>query len=149
MKKIILTIAIVLGMSQFAKAQTDVGAGVLVGAYSNLAVEVKANFNVTDDISISPSFDYFLVDSAYDYTMFMISADGHYNFEVSDGFVAYPLLGFNYFNISSDGFSYGSGIGLNIGGGATYSLSDSMKLYVEAKYVRSGFGLSVGLMFSL
>jgi len=149
MKKIILTIVIVLGVSQFAKAQTDVGAGVLVGAYNNLAIEAKANFNVTDDISVSPSFDYFLVDSDFDYTMFMVSADGHYNFEVSDGFTAYPLLGLNYFNISGNGYSFGTGIGLNIGGGATYSLSDSMKLYAEAKYVRSGFGLSAGLMFSL
>lgn len=121
----------------------------LVGAYNNLAVEAKANFNVTDDISISPSFDYFLVDSAYDYSMFMVSADGHYNFEVSDGFTAYPLVGLNYFSISSEGYSWGSGVGLNVGGGATYSLSDNMKLYAEAKYVRSGFGLSAGLLFSL
>lgn len=149
MKKILLTIAIILGISPFVKAQTDVGAGILLGAYNNLAVEAKANFNVTDAISISPSLDYFLVDSSYDYTMFLISADGHYNFEVSEDFTAYPLVGLNYFNISGEGYSWGTGIGLNIGGGATYSLSDSMKLYAEAKYIRTGFGLSAGVLFSL
>jgi opacity protein-like surface antigen len=149
MKKIILTIAIVLGVSQFAQAQTDLGAGVLLGGYDSIGIEAKANFGVTDQISISPSFDYFLVDSAYDWTMFMISADGHYNFEVGEGFVAYPLIGLNYLNISGDGYSWGTGIGLNIGGGATYGLSDSMKLYAEAKYMRTGFGLSAGLLFSL
>jgi hypothetical protein len=149
MKKIILTIAIILGVSQFAQAQKDFGAGVLLGAYNSIGIEAKANFGVTDQISISPSFDYFLVDSAYDGTMFMICADGHYNFEVGEGFVAYPLIGLNYLSISGNGYSWGTGVGLNIGGGATYGLSDSMKLYAEAKYMRTGFGLSAGLLFSL
>ena len=149
MKKIILTIAIVLGMSQFAKAQSDFVVGVLLGGYNSVAIEAKANFGITEQISISPSFDYFLVDSAYDYSMFMISADGHYNFEVGEGFIAYPLLGLNYFSISSEGYSWGSGIGLNVGGGATYALSDTMKLYAEVKYVHYGFGLSAGILFSL
>ena len=148
MKKIILTIAIVFGMSQFAKAQVDLGGGLSL-LWGTTAIEAKADFPITEKISISPSFDYFLVDSAFDYSMFMISADGHYNFEVSDGFVAYPLVGFNYFSVSSDDFSYGSGIGLNIGGGATYALSDSMKLYGELKYIRIAFGLSAGILFSL
>jgi len=149
MKKIILTIAIVIGVSQFINAQKDFGAGVLVGTYGNLGIEAKADFGITETISISPSFDYFLVDSVLDYTMFLISADGHYNFEINDTFTAYPLLGLNYLNISGNGFTYGTGIGLNIGGGAKYAISDSFKLYAEAKYVRSGFGLSAGVLFSL
>lgn len=149
MKKIILTIAIAVGTLQFAKAQTDVGAGVLIGSYNSIAVEAKANFNVSEKIDISPSVDYFLVGSDYDYTMFMISADAHYNFDGGDNLKVYPLLGLNYLNISGSGFSYGTGIGLNVGGGVTLGLSDKMKLYGEAKYVRTGFGLSAGLLFSL
>ena len=149
MKKIILTLAIMLGVSQFAKAQSEFGAGVLLGGWGNLGIEAKANFGITDQISISPSFDYFLVDSAYDYTMFMISADGHYNFDVSDAFTAYPLIGLNYLSISGNGYTWGTGVGLNVGGGATYGLSDSMKLYAEAKYMRTGLGLSAGILFSL
>ncbi len=148
MKKIILSLVIILGVSQFAKAQTDLGVGVLVGT-GTTAIEAKANFNVSDVISVSPSFDYFLVDSSFDYSLYMIAADGHYNFEVSDQFVAYPLVGLNYFVVSGNGYTGGSNIGLTIGGGATYGLSDSMKLYAEAKYIRSGFGLSAGILFSL
>lgn len=148
MRKIFLTIAIVLGVSQFAKAQTDLGVGILVGT-GTTAIEAKANFNVTDVISISPSVDYFLVDSDFDYSLFMIGVDGHYNFELNDDFTAYPIVGLNYFFVSGDGYSGGSDIGLSVGGGATYGLSDSMKLYAEAKYIRTGFGLSAGILFSL
>ena len=149
MKKTILTLAILIGLIQFAKAQTQIGAGILIGAYNNTAIEVKANFTVSDNIDISPSIDYFLVASNYDVTMFLISADGHYNFGDKDSFQYYPIVGLNYFNISGNGYSYGSGIELTVGGGATYALSEKMKLYGEAKYVRDGFGLSVGVLFSL
>lgn len=148
MKKIILAFVIVLGISQFAKAQTDLGVGVLIGT-GETAIEAKANFYVSDVISISPFVDYYLVGGDYDYSLFLAGVDGHYNFEVGDGFVVYPLVGLNYFYVTGDGYSGGSDIGLTIGGGATYGLSDSMKLYAEAKYIRTGFGLAAGILFSL
>lgn len=148
MKKIILTIAIVLGISQFAKAQTDVGVGILVGT-GETAIEAKANFMVSDVFSISPSVDYYLIGGDFDYSLFLMGVDGHYNFEVNDKFIAYPLAGLNYFIVSGDGYSAGSNIGLTLGGGATYGLSRNMKIYTELKYIRSGFGLSAGILFSL
>lgn len=149
MKKIILTFSILIGLVQFTKAQTQIGAGILIGAYNNTAVELKANFKATDNIDISPSLDYFLVSSDYDVTMFLISADGHYNFGDKESFQYYPIVGLNYFNISGSGYSYGSGIGLTVGGGGAYSISEKVKLYAEAKYIRDGFGLSAGILFSL
>ena len=146
MKKVVFVLVAVLGMASM-QAQTELGAGVSIGG--GTAIEAKANFGVSDVISISPSVDYFLVDSVYSYTMFGINVDGHYNFEVGDGFVAYPLAGLNYIMISGDGFTYDSGIGINIGGGATYEISDNMKLYGELKYRRYGSGLSVGVLFNL
>ena len=148
MKKIILTIAIVLGISQFSNAQTDLGVGIHLST-GTTAIEGKANFGVSDIITISPSVDYFLIDGAFDYSLFMIGVDGHYNFELNDDFMAYPLVGLNYFIVSGDGYSEGSNIGLTIGGGTTYKLSESMKLYAEAKFVHSGLGLSAGILFSL
>ena len=158
MKKIILTIAIVLGISQLAKAQVDVGGGVAL--WGNIAIEAKADFPITEQISISPSIDYLLVDENFDNyssTYLMFNADGHYNFDVSEGFVAYPLVGINYYYWS---YSYdieglgdysgdGGDVSINIGGGATYALSDSMKLYAELKFLRSDIGLSAGVLFSL
>ena len=146
MKKVFVVLVTVLGFS-IMQAQTAVGGGLAIGG--GTAIEAKANFGVSDVISISPSVDYYLVDSAYSYTIIGINVDGHYNFEVGDGFVAYPLVGLNYLMISGDGYTYNSGIGINVGGGASYEISDSMKLYGELKYRRYGSGLSVGVMFSL
>lgn len=159
MKKIILTLVIVLGISQFAKAQTDIGGGVAL--WGEVGVEVKANFGITEDISISPYIDYFFLEDipGASISSMMFNVDGHYNFEVGEGFVAYPLLGINYwnYNISFDdselddliGGSSGGDVGVNIGGGATYAISDSMKLYAEVKFLRSDVGLSAGILFGL
>jgi len=150
--------AIVLGISQFAKAQMDIGGGIAL--WGNVAIEAKADFSITDQISISPSIDYILVDENFDNyssTYLMFNVDGHYNFDISDGFKAYPLVGLNYYywtysydlpgydNFSGDG----GDVSINIGGGATYAISDSMKLYGELKFLRSDIGLSAGLLFSL
>ena len=154
MKKVLLiTVLTLLSMTKM-NAQTSAGGGVLLGSYTT-AIEAKADFSVADQISISPSFDYFLVDSSYgvNLTMFMLGADGHYNLGDPESFNYYPLLGLNYFSVSYSGegysYSYGSGIGLTVGGGGTYALSESLKLYGELKYIRSGFGFSAGVMFSL
>ncbi len=158
MRKIILTIAIVLGISQFAKAQIDVGAGIAL--WGDMGIEVKANIPVTEQISISPSIDYFFEDyPGASITSLIFNVDGHYNFEVGEGFVAYPILGINYWNYSINfddsevddliGGTSGGDVGLNAGGGATYALSDSMKLYAEVKFMRSTAGLSAGILFGL
>lgn len=144
MKNVLLVLVAVLGLSTM-QAQMEVGGGLAIGG--GTAIEAKADFEVSDQISISPSLDYYLIDG--DYSVFGINADGHYNFDVNDDFTAYPLLGFNYLVISGNGYSYSSGIGINVGGGATYKISDSMKLYGELKYRRYGSGLSFGVLFSL
>ncbi len=87
----------------------------------------------------------------------IFNVDGHYNFEVGEGFVAYPILGINYWNYSIDWDvelpydvdSSGGDVGVNAGGGATYALSESMKLYAEVKFLRSDVGLSAGILFGL
>ncbi len=159
MKKIILAFVIILGISQFAKAQVDIGGGVAL--WGDVGVEVKADFPITEEISISPSVDYFFEDVVgASVTSLIFNVDGHYNFEVGDGFVAYPILGINYWNYSINwdndlyddylgGSSSGGDVGVNVGGGATYALSDSMKLYAEVKFLRSDVGLSAGILFGL
>jgi len=144
MKKVLLVLTAIFGLAT-VQAQTELGAGVALGG--GTAIEAKANFEVSDVISISPSVDYYFV--AGDYSIIGINADAHYNFEVGEGFVAYPLAGLNYLMISGEGYTYNSGIGLNIGGGATYAIGDNMKLYGELKYRRYGSGLSIGILFSL
>ncbi len=151
MKKVlIITLLTLLSMTKI-NAQTMLGGGIMLGSDAT-AIEGKADFVMSENISISPSFDYFLIDDS-SYSVIMIGADGHYNFGDPATLNYYPLVGLNYFSVSYSGdgysFSYGSGIGLTIGGGATYALSEKLKLYGELKYLRSSMGLSAGVMFSL
>jgi opacity protein-like surface antigen len=143
-----MAVVIFTTLSFTSNAQTEIGGGVTLGGFGATGIEAKANFGVSDAISISPSFDYFLT-SYSGVTMFLLSGDAHYNFEINDKFVAYPLAGLSYLNISGFGYSWGSGIGFNLGGGATYQISDKMKLYGELKYMRMGAAIGVGVMFNL
>lgn len=146
MKTILVTVTILLIGFSKSMAQTKVGAGFLINNGLN-AIEAKANFNITDQIDLSPSVDYFL--NTPGYSAFMISADGHYNFEASDTFQVYPLVGLNYFIVSGNGYTGTSDIGFTLGGGANYAISNKMSLFGEVKYIRSSLGLSVGILFSL
>ena len=154
MKKVLLLTLFTLLSITKINAQTSVGGGLLLGSYTT-AIEVNADFGVSEQISISPSIDYYLVGNTYgsNVTMYLLGLDGHYNLGDNESFNYYPLLGLNYFSVSFSGegynFSYGSGIGLTAGGGGTYALSESIKLYGELKYIRSGIGFSAGIMFSL
>jgi len=168
MKKLILTIAIVLGISQFVNAQTEVGVGITEGSnsYSSIAIEAKANFGVTDKIAISPSIDYFIPTNSIvnDYLgvddgvglLMTISVDGHYAFPINDKFEAYGIAGLNFLLSNVDDNSYywdyydfGPKLFVNVGGGATYAFSDKMKAYLEIKFSRFVPTATAGILFSL
>jgi len=170
MKKIILTIAIVFGLSQFLNAQIDLGVGLMEAdnAFGSLAIELKADFGITEKISVSPSVDYFIptsaiaadlagVDSDSANLLLTISVDGHYHFEINDKFKAYPLAGVNFLITDYDNnnewwdnyYDFGPQIFVNVGAGATYAFTEKMKAFLELKFTRFGPAGSVGVYFSL
>ena len=148
MKKGLLLLLMAFFAMSSMKAQISLGGGVLLT--NNTAVEFKADFGIAQKLSISPSFDYFLLGKKYgsNVSMYMFGVDAHYSLGNRDAFDFYPLLGVNFFKYSSGG-SKASTTGLTAGGGISYALSDSMKLYGEAKYLHSAFGASLGILFSL
>jgi opacity protein-like surface antigen len=165
MKKLILTVVIILGFSQFINAQVEVGVGLMEASnsYGSLALEGKANFGITDKIDISPSVDFFFPTTSYVYgsedeasLLLTISVDGHYAFPINDKFEAYGLAGANFLlsNVDDnnwywDYYDFGPKLFVNVGGGATFAFTDSMKAYLEAKYTRFGPTVSAGILFSL
>ena len=165
MRKIILTITIVLGISSFVNAQIEVGVGLMEGSnsYGSLAIEGKANFGITEKIEISPSVDFFFPTTNYVYgsedkasLLLTISVDGHYAFPINDKFEAYGLVGANFLlsNIDDDNwywdyYDFGPKLYVNVGGGATYTITEKMKVYLELKYTRFGPTASAGILFSL
>jgi len=163
MKKLVLAIAFVL-MSFGMNAQTSIGGGIVLN--DNTAIEINSDFGINEQISVSPSFDYY-TGLAEGLTYYAINVDGHYNMGDQDALNYYPLVGLGYHYISysySDeeielAEAYGidlpdvsdSSTGLNIGGGATYALSSSMKLLGELRYTTAAdgsLGIVLGILFS-
>ena len=171
MKKILVTICVAL-VSIGAFAQTgeqNVGAHLLYGTdMSNIGLGVKYQNNVTDVIRIEGVADYYLKKDGF--TMFDVNVNGHYLFPLTDKVIAYPLVGINYTHWKQDGSNLqdnfdgnwdvdwsnsdfedeyvvegkDGSIGLNIGGGIQYRLTDKIRIGAELKYQTiSGFNTAV------
>lgn len=167
MKKLLVTICVAL-VSLSASAQIgeqNVGAHLLYGTdMSNIGLGVKYQNNVTDVIRIEGVVDYYLKKD--DFTMFDVNVNGHYLFPLTDKVIAYPLVGINYtrwklsdiFSFDDDDYDYpyidededydddinDGSIGLNIGGGIQYKLTDKIRVGAELKYQTiSGFNTAV------
>lgn len=154
MKKIILTIAFTF-ISIVTFSQTKVGLQFNYGTETEFGIGVNAAFNVTDEIAISPSINYFVGKSITGTGFFVknvstsfidINADGHYNFKIQEGFSVYPLVGLN---IAMGTISYGvfgnskTFFGANLGGGLNYNFSKKISGVFETKYVAREVGQAV------
>lgn len=151
MKKIILTATIILGFGFIAQAQTKVGIHFGYGTeIEEPAIGANAEFGITDKISIAPDFTYYFTEKI-DYVKMSVwefNANGHYYFLDQDKFKVFGLAGLNYTHVkvSWDGPSYGGifgginesssdgEIGINLGGGATYDLTDKIQAFSTLKY---------------
>ena len=173
MKKVLVIICVAL-VSLSASAQIgeqNIGAHLLYGTdMSNIGLGVKYQNNVTDVIRIEGVVDYYLKKD--DFTMFDVNVNGHYLFPLTDKVIAYPLVGINYtrwkqkelfsfddeeytdiFDEDYDDEINDGSIGLNIGGGIQYKLTDKIRIGAELKYQTiSGFNtavIGVGLTYTL
>ncbi len=173
MKKVLVIICVAL-ISLSASAQIgeqNIGAHLLYGTdMSNIGFGLKYQNNVTDVIRIEGVFDYYLKKD--DFTMFDVNVNGHYLFPLTDKVIAYPLVGINYtrwkqkelFSFDDEEYTDISdedyddeindgSIGLNIGGGIQYKLTDKIRIGAELKYQTiSGFNtavIGVGLTYTL
>ena len=149
MKKIFLTSMFILGLAFTAEAQTK--AGVHFGYGSEIdrpLIGANAEFGITDKISIAPDFTYYFTEKiAYVKTsMWELNANAHYYFMDNDKFKVFGLGGLNYTHakVTWDGPGWGFGgggtsssdseIGFNLGGGATYDLTDKIQAFSTLKY---------------
>lgn len=147
---------ITLGASA-QKGEQNVGAHVLYGTdASNIGIGVKYQNNITDAIRLEAVGNYYLKTDGF--SMFDVNVNGHYLFPLSDKLTVYPLVGINYTHWKQESFidfEFGeewsewlgedanekydvdikdSSIGLNIGGGVQYKLSDKVRIGAELKY---------------
>lgn len=149
-----LSAAFIGFFSNSAQAQDiDTRIGVLL-AYGteieNLGIGANAEFGIAENISISPSFIYYLpkTNGPIKTNWIEVNANANYYFLNDDKFDVYGLAGLNYSSIkvkydgpSFEGFdsslSNSDGrFGLNLGAGANMHLSnDNIMPFAELKYV--------------
>ncbi|MDL2322768.1 porin family protein [Bacteroidales bacterium OttesenSCG-928-A17] len=134
MKKLFfMLVTLIITASVFAqKDEKSVGLNLLYGSkIENIGIGAKFNYNVTDPIRVSPSFNYFLKKDGF--SMWEINADVHYLFSIAEKLKAYPLAGltlvgakFDYgdlfdvleeFGIEADDSDSLTKFGINLGGG--------------------------------
>jgi len=160
MKKLMLLLFVFAGIT--VNAQFSIGGG--LSYLGDAGVEVNSVFSMGETMSLSPSIDYYF--PGEDMTRLAVNVDGHYNLGDPDSMNYYPIAGLNYYYFSYDmpvisyeGVTYGGGsfsdgqIGLNLGFGASYVLSDSMKFYGDLRYVMNDYsddlGIALGILFTL
>lgn len=148
MKKIILTTILFLGLVFTAQAQTKVGVHFGYGSeIDRPLIGANAEFGITDKISIAPDFTYYFTEkiSYVKTSMWELNANAHYYFMDKDKLKVFGLGGLNYTHakVTWDGPVWGFGgessesdseIGFNLGGGATYDLTDKIQAFSTLKY---------------
>lgn len=167
MKKLLVLVAFIAMVSSASFAQMTFGGGVTLGTDSsadggmNLGLNVRGNYNINDQWSISPGFTFMLPSSSKysvmgvtyktTLTLWQLNADAHYAFAESGDFKFYGIGGLNISGASAKAEAAGvsetastTDLGLDLGAGANYG-----KFYGELKY-DTGFdqlAISVGMHF--
>jgi outer membrane protein X len=164
MKKKIFMAALAFSGIFIASAQTETRIGGML-AYGteieNLGIGANAEFGITEKLSISPGFIFYLPKDEYgiDITWWEINANANYYFMEGNTDV-YGLAGLNYTSVKIsypdnpffDGDVSDGRFGLNIGGGANFHIGSSILPFAELKYVIIDGGqlvLAAGVKFSL
>ena len=153
MRKLFLTAVIaLLSIGAYAqKGQTYLGGQLAYPTeIESLGIGVKGGYEITDAIRAQATFDYFLKKN--NVSWWDLNLDVHYLFPLGNNIKVYPLAGLTYLRGSVDGFtqtvntpdgtvtvgsneSYSDGnLGLNLGGGFQYDLTDKLVLNAEVKF---------------
>ena len=164
MKKLFLVAAFAM-VSAFASAQFAVGVHTLYGTdVANLGIGVRARYDINDQFRADGNFNYYFKKNGLEF--WDINANLHYLFNITDRFAAYPLGGLGYVNASRsyDFPEYIGGklvttrrtetdgrLGVNLGGGVDFQLTDDLYLNGEVKYqIASGYNqavMSAGIVY--
>jgi len=127
----ILLALVTLSIATTASAQGS-GFGLGVGAHDgDIGFQLRKDFWLGGDISaITGQASVYL----HNKTTFKADADYHFIINPEDPSRFYPLVGVQ-FGFNSDKAK----LGLNIGGGATFMLTQKTAAFFEAKFVIAGF----------
>ena len=134
MKKLIVFICMMFFIMGSAFAQKGIQAfGVHLGYGSEIesaSIGVKYQYNITNNIRLEPSANYFFEKKGID--MFDFNANAHYLIPTENNIRLYPLAGLTF-----NRWDFGkvvNRLGLNMGAGAEFDVSDNLFVNMELKY---------------
>ena len=134
MKKLMILISMMFFIMGSAFAQKGIQAfGVNLGYGSEIesaSIGVKYQYNITNNIRLEPSANYFFEKRGVD--MFDLNANAHYLIPTENNIRLYPLAGLTF--TRWDFGKVANRLGLNIGGGAEFDVSDNLFVNFELKY---------------
>lgn len=159
MKKSILSFIVFLMFLGFAKSQSI---GLMLGYGSKIeqiGIGANAEFGLTEKLKIAPSFLYYFTED-HDFAktnLWELNGNLNYYFIDSNEMGVYGIGGLNYTHISvkadspfggfGGNYSESSGkIGLNLGAGLNYNISERLSPYAELKFVISDYDQLVAMI---
>ena len=152
MKKLGLLAIIFIALNFNSFAQISAGGGLSFGSGTKtLGINLRGQYTIMENIDVVGGLTFFFPKTTSQSLPFIgtietkesawtFDIDGHYNFAINDQFKFYPVGGLNITGVSvkvNGAKSSDTKIGLNVGIGAAYSLSEKLGAFAEAKYIIS------------
>lgn len=150
LKSTFLGVIVSLGFAFSAQAQenTRIGGFLAYGTeIENIGIGANAEFPIMENLTISPSFIYYLPKKEYMVRVnwFEVNANANYYFVNQDNMSVYALGGLNYSSVKVSfdddygifgNYSDSDGrFGLNLGGGINFKIGGNITPFAELKYV--------------
>ena len=142
MKKFIVLFSMMFFIMGSAFAQKGIQAAGVHLSYGteieSFGIGIKYQYNITDNIRLEPSMNYFFENNGID--QFDINANAHYLFPMASNVRVYPLAGLTFARWSFPQLIGGkfsndaTRLGINFGGGAEMDITDKLMLNFELKY---------------
>ena len=161
MKKFIVLFSMMFFIMGNAFAQKGIQAAGVHLSYGteieSFGIGLKYQYNITDNIRLEPSMNYFFENNGID--QFDINANAHYLFPMASNVRIYPLAGLTFARWSFPQLIGGkfsndaTRLGINFGGGAEMDITDKLMLNFELKYQlvndfdQAIFNLGIAYMF--
>ena len=151
MKKYLFMLVAVFAMTTAAFAQKAVTGFGVQGVYDDLhgqfGLGVKLQYGFIDQLRGDLGADFFFKKN--DMSIVDVNGNMHFVVPVVDKFNVYPLAGLNIAFFNHD---IPTRLGVNLGGGLEYFITNTVKIGGEAKYIVSDngfsrFGANVGVTF--
>ena len=115
----------------------------------SFSLGVKYQQNITDEIRLEPSMNYYFENKGID--MFDVNFNAHYLFPMASNIRIYPLAGLTF-----ERWDIGkvkNKLGVNLGAGAEFDIADQWMMNFELKYKiikdfdQAAFSLGISYMF--